>query len=102
MSNITEEEVMASMMKSGDRVLRGKDWGVNWEFDGNGPGTVVEKGSVIKIPNIVPNVMCYPDQETKIANVAQNIKSTSVWIIHQVDMLSLELMFMIQEEEMIK
>ena len=26
MSNITEEEVMASMMKVGDRVRPGKDW----------------------------------------------------------------------------
>ena len=36
----------------------------------------------VKIPNIAPNVMCYPDQETSIANVV--------------------IMFMIQEEEMIK
>ena len=43
MSNITDEEVMASMMKVGDRVRRGKDWSPNWEFDGNGPDTVVEK-----------------------------------------------------------
>jgi len=39
MSNITE----ANMMKVGARVRRGKDWNPNWEFDGNGPGTVVEK-----------------------------------------------------------
>jgi len=45
MSNITEEEAMAKMMKLGDRVRRGKDWDRNswvWDIlDGNGPGTVV-------------------------------------------------------------
>jgi len=45
MSNTTEEEVMADMMEVGVRVRRGKDWDPNWWFDGNGPGTVVEKGS---------------------------------------------------------
>jgi len=40
MSNITEEEVMANMMKVGDRVQRGKDWCCG-DLDGNGPGTVV-------------------------------------------------------------
>ena len=42
MSNITEEEVMANMMKTGVRVKRGKDWVKGWDFDGNGPGTVLE------------------------------------------------------------
>ena len=46
MSNITEEEVMADMMEVGVRIRRGKDWVLPDYFDGNGPGTVVEKGSV--------------------------------------------------------
>ena len=47
MSNTTEEEVMADMMEVGVRVQRGKDWVLPDYFDGNGLGTVVEKGSMV-------------------------------------------------------
>ena len=42
MSNRTDDEEMARMMRPGLRVIRGKDW-ICGEIDGNGPGTVIRE-----------------------------------------------------------
>ena len=47
MSNRTDDEEMARMMKPGLRVIRGKDW-ISGETDGNGLGTVIREHPEIK------------------------------------------------------
>ena len=47
MSNRTDDEEMAKMMKPGLRVIRGKDW-ISGETDGNGLGTVIREHPEIK------------------------------------------------------